>query len=39
MRNIANSKLAFLAIVAIVAVALIAVYMKGHLDGSVGSES
>ncbi len=36
MRNIANSKLAFLAIVAVVAVAMVAVYMKGHLDGSVG---
>ena len=36
MRNIAHSKLAFLAIVAVVAVALIAVYMKGHIDGSVG---
>ena len=30
MRNIANSKLAFLAIVAVVAVAMVAVYMKGH---------
>jgi ribonuclease Z len=36
MRNIANSKLAFLAIVAVVAVAMVAVYMKGHIDGSVG---
>jgi ribonuclease Z len=36
MRNIANSKLAFLAIVAVVAVAMIAVYLKGHHDGSVG---
>ena len=36
MRNIAHSKLAFLAIVAVVAVAMVAVYMKGHLDGSVG---
>jgi ribonuclease Z len=36
MRNITNWKLPFLAIVAVVAVALIAVYMKGHHDGSVG---
>jgi deoxyhypusine synthase len=36
MRNIANSKLAFLAIVAVVAVAMVAFYMKGHHDGSVG---
>jgi len=36
MRNIANSKTAFLSIVAVVAVALVAVYMKGHIDGSVG---
>ena len=36
MRNTANSKLAPLAIAAVVAVAMVAVYMKGHLDGSVG---
>ena len=36
MRNITNWKLAFLAIVAVVAVAMIAVYLKGHHDGSVG---
>ena len=36
MRKIANSKLPFLAIVAVVAVAMVALYMKGHHDGSVG---
>ena len=36
MRNITNWKLPFLAIVAVVAVAMIAVYLKGHHDGSVG---
>jgi ribonuclease Z len=36
MNKIANSKLPFLAIVAVVAVAMVALYMKGHLDGSVG---
>ena len=37
MRKMANSKLAFLAMVAVAAVAIVAVYMKGHLDGSVGN--
>ena len=36
MRNTANSRLSILAIVAIAAVAMMAVYMKGHFDGSVG---
>ena len=36
MSKIANSKLAFLAIAAVVALAMVALYMKGHHDGSVG---
>lgn len=36
MIKIDNLKMAFLAIVAIAAVAMVAVYMKGHFDGSVG---
>ncbi len=36
MRKTVNSRLAFLTIVAIAAVAMMAVYMKGHFDGSVG---
>jgi ribonuclease Z len=36
MRKIANSKLAFLAIVAVVVVAMIGVYIKGNYDGRVG---
>ncbi|UCF02383.1 MAG: MBL fold metallo-hydrolase [Deltaproteobacteria bacterium] len=36
MSKIANSKLALLAIVAVAALAMVAGYMKGHHDGSVG---